>query len=113
MVDGVEQCLFLSAFTPTPNPQSQGSTPSLNLLPVVFHIHHGQLIYGFKVEHGEVKNVVKRGIIVGNANFRLGALGFLPHPDMEQVNVGQHDLLVALKWVQNYICSVGGNPSKV
>lgn len=117
-VEGTEQCLYLSAFTPkndfvTDIQAKQANTKHEALLPVVFHIHHGQLLYGFKTEHGEVKNVVKRKIIVANSNFRLGAMGFLAHPDLQQVNVGQQDLALSLQWVKKYICSLGGDPRKV
>lgn len=104
-VEGEEDCLHLSVF----RPMAQQETSS----PVAFHIHHGQLLYGFRTEHGEVRNVVHKGVVVSNANFRLATLGFLAHPDLEQVNSGQHDLMLALQWVQKYICSVGGDPSRV
>jgi carboxylesterase type B len=104
MVDGMERCLYVSTFALTP---SQSSS-----LPVVFHVHHGQFLYGFKTELGEVKAIVQKQILVSNANFRLGAFGFFAHPDI-QTNVGQQDLLQALTWVRNHICNLGGNPFHV
>merc|ERR1719161_3109362 len=80
-VEGQEQCLFLSVFTPSDAPTKQPTYP------VLFHIHHGQMLYGFKVERGEVKNVVQKGIAVTNANYRLGAMGFLAHPELKEINV--------------------------
>eukprot|EP00746_Dinoflagellata_sp_MGD_P156124 gnl/MRDRNA2_/MRDRNA2_85705_c0_seq1.p1 gnl/MRDRNA2_/MRDRNA2_85705_c0~~gnl/MRDRNA2_/MRDRNA2_85705_c0_seq1.p1 ORF type:complete len:622 (+),score=69.83 gnl/MRDRNA2_/MRDRNA2_85705_c0_seq1:273-1868(+) len=112
-IEGNEQCLYLSVFNPPAPVSADGTAMVMKNLPVVFHIHHGQLLYGFKMEIGEVKNVVKRGISVSNANFRLGALGFFAHPDLEQVNVGQEDLILALKWMKTNIRTLGGNPSRV
>jgi len=47
---------------------------------------------------------------------QLGAFGFLAGPTVEKnavANVGLHDQLAALQWVQDYIYSLGGNKNKV
>jgi len=104
-VEGLERCLYMSVFVPT--------AEKSEALPMVFHVHHGQMLYGFKTEVGEVKKVAQQGIAVSNANFRLGAFGFLAHPDLEQVNVGQQDLIHSLTWLRQYACQFGANPGRV
>jgi carboxylesterase type B len=126
LLEGQEDCLYLSVFTPPSEPEpketrmnahsvleKESKKDPQSLMPVVFHIHHGQMLYGFHIEHGEVRSVVQRGVVVSSANFRLGAFGFLAHPDIQQVNVGQQDLTKALEWVQRHICSFQGNPNQV
>ena len=47
-------------------------------------------------------------------NYRLGALGFLAHPEAApDGNYGLQDIVAALAWVQRHIAALGGDPSKV
>lgn len=51
--------------------------------------------------------------------YRLGAFGFLAHPDFESTpelgdfNVGFLDQVEALKWVRRHIYAFGGDPARV
>ena len=63
--------------------------------------------------------LAKKGAVVVNLNYRLGALGFFAHPALENespggpVNFGLLDQIAALRWVQRNIARFGGNPSNV
>ena len=65
------------------------------------------------------ENLAKKGIIVVTVNYRLGALGFLAHPDLFKespdapANFGLLDQLAGLKWVKRNIASFGGDPDNI
>ena len=68
----------------------------------VFLYRGGQL-----ARHGDV--------VVVTINYRLGALGFLGHPDLGDPdgfigNWGLHDQVAALRWVRDHIAQFGGDP---
>ncbi len=55
-----------------------------------------------------------------SANYRLGALGFLAHPELSREsghnasgNYGMMDIVAALKWVQANARAFGGDPANV
>lgn len=93
----------------------------------MFWIHGGgnqqgstsQISGGTEFYHG--KNLSERGkIVVVTIQYRLGALGYLVHPGLEQEsplgisgNYGVMDQIFALEWVQNNISAFGGNPDNV
>ena len=55
-------------------------------------------------------------ILFVSINYRLGPLGFPLGPEAVTrgvLNLGLHDQLIALQWVQNNIALFGGDPSKV
>ena len=64
--------------------------------------------------------LAKKGVIVVTTNYRLGPLGFLAHPDLDNEspnnvsgNYGILDQVAALQWVQRNIGAFGGDPSRV
>jgi para-nitrobenzyl esterase len=68
------------------------------------------------------KHLAERGIIVVTINYRLGALGFLAHPDITREangagappgNFGLQDQIAALRWIQHNIAQFGGDPKRV
>lgn len=64
----------------------------------------------------QAKSHNEKGIIFVALNYRLGALGFLPGPDVEKdgdLNAGLLDQRLALKWVQDNIHLFGGSRDKV
>ena len=103
-----EDCLFLNVFKPVTNNEK--------LLPVMVYIHGGGFQLGsiffslsdasFLASYGEV--------IVVSINYRLGPFGFLYGGNSDAPgNVGFHDQLLGLKWVQENIENFGGDPNKV
>ena len=89
--------------------------------PVMVWIHGGTLIWGTaqsKMYDGQA--FAKRGIVLVSINYRLGALGYLAHPELSREspdgvsgNYGLLDQIAALKWVRANIASFGGNARNV
>jgi len=108
-----EDCLYLNVWSPARSAKDR--------LPVMVWIHGGGFIAGATAEklyHSE--HIAKKGVIVVTIGYRLGALGFLAHPDLSAENdkhtsgnYGLLDMVAALKWVQRNISAFGGNPNRV
>ncbi|MET7575636.1 carboxylesterase family protein [Streptomyces sp. NPDC005492] len=108
-----EDCLYLNVWTPDPAPAAG--------LPVMVWIHGGGNRYG----HGsqdihDGRAMAGRGLVVVTLNHRLGALGFLAHPELAAEddlgasgNYGLLDIVAALTWVRENIAAFGGDPDKV
>ncbi len=109
-----EDCLFLNIWTP-PNAAEGGD------LPVIVYIYGGGSTIGssgMALYGGE--EVARRGAIFVNFNYRVGAMGFMAHPDLTAEspnrasgNYGYLDQIAALRWVQRNIAAFGGDPDKV
>ncbi|KAF4576968.1 hypothetical protein EYR36_004952 [Pleurotus pulmonarius] len=96
------------------------ATPS-SRLPVLVWIYGG----GFEAGTTRMYNggpIVERSIDLGepiiyvSMNYRLNAFGFLAGKEIRDAkvgNLGLHDQREALRWVQKYIVSFGGDPQKV
>lgn len=107
---GDEDCLYLNVFT--------GVMPHdknfVEYQPVMFYIHGGGFIYGSGNDIlQEPEFLVQKGVVVVTVNYRLGPLGFLCVGKKARGNMGIHDQILALKWVQNNIAAFGGDPRKV
>lgn len=116
-IEGNEDCLYLNIWTPD----------TVASLPVLVFIHGGgnqqgsssEVNGGTQMFHG--KNMSERGnVVVVTIQYRLGPLGFLVHPGLEEENVnnisGNYailDQILALTWIKSNIEKFGGNPSKV
>lgn len=109
-----EDCLYLNIWTPA------GSTPE-SRLPVLFWVHGGAFMHGCGNEK-EFDGVgfAKKGVILVTINYRVNALGFFAHPELEKENeeqvsgnYGILDQLFALKWVRENISAFGGDPEKI
>ncbi|MBN1464668.1 carboxylesterase family protein [candidate division KSB1 bacterium] len=108
-----EDCLYLNIWTP--------AKTNADRLPVLVYIHGGALTEGsgsIAVYDGEA--LAKKGIIVITINYRLGALGFLAHPELTAEtphhfsgNYGFLDQVAALQWIKDNIAVFGGDPSRV
>jgi len=103
---GEEDCLQLNVWTP-----GARSEP----LPVLLFIHGGGHAIGSAVDplyRGAALAAFGQGAVVVTINYRLGALGFLLHPEVP-ANLGLRDQVAALQWVQRNIAAFGGDPSRV
>jgi len=99
-----EDCLSLNIWT--------GSVAGR--APVMVWIHGG----GFRSGSGasplyEGSQLARAGAVVVTINYRLGALGFLAHPEFGGGNWGLHDQIESLRWVRDNIAAFGGDPSNV
>jgi para-nitrobenzyl esterase len=108
-----EDCLFLNVWTPAKSKKEK--------LPVMVWIYGGGFAMGATsapVYYGD--QIAKNGVILVSVAYRLGALGFLAHPELTAEsekkvsgNYGLLDQIAGLKWVQENIEVFGGDPAKV
>ena len=100
-----EDCLYLNVWTTSCDPGAQQ--------PVMLWIHGGGNLGGAGSEDAyDGASLAKRGITAVTINYRLGAFGFLAHPDVG-ANFGVLDYVAALEWVAANITAFGGDPGKV
>lgn len=106
-----EDCLFLNVWTPAADGKKR---------PVLFWIHGGGHAYGsggWPAYDG--RNLAEKGdVVVITVNHRLNAFGYMAlgdrFPEFKSVaNVGDLDLVAALKWVQANAVAFGGDPGNV
>jgi len=108
-----EDCLYLNVWT--------ANLQGARLQPVMVWIHGGAFATGsggYPAYDGT--RLAQRGVVVVTINYRLGALGFLAHPELSAEserdvsgNYGMLDQIKALEWVRNNIAAFGGDPSQV
>jgi len=107
-----EDCLYLNVWTAAPTAKERR--------PVMVWIHGGGLTSGMSWEtlsHGT--KLAPEGVVLVTIAYRLGALGFLAHPELTREsgkgsgNYGLFDALAALEWVHANIAKFGGDPSRV
>ena len=107
-----EDCLTLNIWRP--------AHPSRTKLPVVVFIYGG----GFTIGSSGMPNyggteIARRGAVFVNFNYRVGAFGFLAHPELSREqgghsgNYGLMDQIAALRWVRANIAAFGGDPDQV
>ena len=108
-----EDCLYLNVWTAAP----AGAAPR----PVMVFFHGG----GWSRWSGSMPSLdgstlARKGAIVVTLNYRLGAFGFLAHPELNAEspnhvsgNYGLLDQIAALRWVQANIAAFGGDPKRV
>ena len=110
--DESEDCLVLNVFTPEASRRRKR--------PVMFWMHGGGFTQGSaggpQYDGGAL---ARRGdVVVVTVNHRLNAMGYLYlgelHPDFaDSGNVGELDLILALRWVRDNIEAFGGDPGNV
>lgn len=108
-----EDCLYLNVWTGAKSPSEKR--------PVIVWIYGGGFGSGgtnVPIYDGEA--LAKKGVILISANYRVGILGFLAHPELTAEspnhasgNYGLMDQLAALQWVKKNIASFGGDPNNV
>jgi para-nitrobenzyl esterase len=108
--DSNEDCLYLNIFTPK---QARNKK-----LAVLVWIHGGGNFDGESNDYDASKLASKGNLVVVTLNYRLGLLGWLANPALDNEghpfgNYGLIDQQLALKWVQKNIASFGGDPKRV
>jgi para-nitrobenzyl esterase len=106
-----EDCLYLNIWTP--------AKATTDRLAVMVYLYGG----GSSSGSGSVRlywgdQLSKKGVIVVTLNYRVGALGFLAHPNLTKEsgtsgNYGLLDSIAALKWVRQNIEVFGGDLDNV
>lgn len=101
-----EDCLVVSVTAPT----------DADDLPVMVWFHGGAYVAGGgespKYDAGAL--VREGGVVVVNVTYRLGVFGYLTPPGAGgDDNLGLHDQILALRWVQDNIAAFGGDPDNV
>jgi para-nitrobenzyl esterase len=108
-----EDCLFLNVWTPGLEREAKR--------PVMFYIHGGAYAHGSGASPlYDGAALCRRGdVVVVTVNHRLNAFGYLylhglAGADLaDSGNVGQLDLILALRWVRENIAQFGGDPGRV
>jgi len=108
-----EDCLYLNVWTQANRANDRR--------PVMFWIYGGAYTEGGgNSPHNDGENLAKKGVILVNFNYRLGALGFFSHPELTKESGGKgtgnqalFDSIAALTWVKNNIAAFGGDPNNV
>lgn len=109
--DHDEDCLFLSVYAP-----SNATVDSR--LPVFFWMQGGGFnkLSALDYDGSGIIQAAEYDAIVVQLNYRVGLYGFLAAAEVEKdgsINNGLKDQRKALEWVQKYITSFGGDPSRV
>lgn len=109
-----EDCLSLNVWAPV---GAGGERP------VMIFVHGGGFTTGLGASMLYDGSHLARagGVVVVSFNYRLGALGFLAHPDLTEShpagrvlgNWGLLDQIAALRWVKDNISAFGGEPRNV
>ena len=108
-----EDCLYLNVWAPS------SAKAGANLPVIVFIYGGGGTIgsSGMAVYGGE--SIAKQGAVFVSFNYRVGALGFMAHPELSREqgghsgNYGYLDQNAALRWIHDNIAAFGGDASKV
>ncbi|MHB9756970.1 carboxylesterase/lipase family protein [Streptomyces sp. BYX5S] len=105
-----EDCLTVNVTAP--------AAGSAKPRPVMVHLHGGDHTDGAGAMNGAARLAARGDVVVVTVNYRLGALGYLAHPDLEKKgvesgNYGFLDQRAALRWVRRNAAAFGGDPGNV
>jgi len=107
-----EDCLYLNVWTAARSARERR--------PVMVWIHGGGFTAGATAEPPyDGLRFAQQGIVLVTIAYRLGAFGFLAHPELDREighpsgNYGLRDMIAALKWVRANIAAFGGDPQRV
>ncbi|TVY80951.1 Carboxylesterase patB [Lachnellula suecica] len=124
-----EACLVLDVYVPESTFNNNSSSKSRLLpkynngskdlaAPVLVYIHGGGFTVGSK--DSNPAGLIARsqlndgeGIVFVAINYRLGLYGWLGGAEGTIPNLGLHDQMMALHWIQKYIPLFGGDPEQV
>ena len=109
-----EDCLYMNIWAPA------NAKPGAKLPVVVFMYGGGSTIGSSGMANYGGQEFAKQGAIFVNFNYRVGAFGFMAHPQLTAEspnhasgNYAHLDQVAALKWINRNIAKFGGDPSKV
>jgi para-nitrobenzyl esterase len=108
-----EDCLYLNVWAP--------ALKGKESLPVLVYFYGGGFVAGDGSEaRYDGESMAQKGIVALTVNYRLGAFGFMAHPELSgesaqkaSGNYGLLDQAAALKWVAENIAQFGGDPKRV
>lgn len=107
-----EDCLYLNIWTPAKKADEK--------LPVLVWYFGGALQWGYPSEmEFDGERLARRGIVVVSVCYRIGAMGFLAHPELTKsqpdgyANFGNLDQVAGLSWVARNIENFGGDPDNI
>lgn len=107
-----EDCLYLNVYAP------KNFAEKSEARPVMVWFYGGGVVAGESNDYDGAKLARQGDAIVVTVNYRVGFLGFLANPALDQEghefgNYGLMDQQLALKWVQANIARFGGDPHNV
>jgi para-nitrobenzyl esterase len=108
-----EDCLYLNVWTPAAS-GAQEKRPVMMLL-----YGGGNQLGAASQQNYDGAGLAAKGAVVVTMNYRLGALGFLAHPELTAEGGGRSgnyallDALAGLQWIQANIAAFGGDASRV
>lgn len=111
LVFGAEDCLTLNIYGPAAEPE--------RARPVMVFIPGGAFTIGAGANYDPTRLALAQDRVMVTINYRLGALGWLAHPDFAEDgegaggNWGLLDQQAALRWIQDNIAAFGGDPRDV
>ena len=106
-----EDCLTLNIWTAALRSSEKRS--------VMIWIHGGGFQFGSSATPKyDGSELAKKSVVCVSFNYRLGALGFLALPGLDEEghpsgNFGLQDQLAAIRWVRNNIAAFGGDPNNI
>ena len=108
-----EDCLYLNVWT--------GAKSARERRPVLVYFYGGGLVAGDGSEpRYDGESMARQGIVAVTVNYRLGAFGFMAHPELTQEsphhasgNYGLLDQAAAIRWVRENIAAFGGDPRHI
>lgn len=107
-----EDCLYLNVWT--------GAKSADEKQPVLVWFFGGGFQWGYTAEmEFDGERLARRGVVVVAVNYRLGALGFMAHPELTKAqpeapaNFGSLDQQAGLNWVIRNIAAFGGDPENI
>lgn len=108
-----EDCLYLNIWTAARSADERR--------PVMVWLYAGGFSWGSGSDAAvDGEALARKGVVLITLNYRVGALGFLAHPELTAEsgrgasgNYGLHDQIAALRWIKGNIAAFGGDPGNV
>jgi len=109
-----EDCLYLNLWAPAGSKAGEKR-------PVLVFIYGGAFVQGTaNMANYSGEHLAKKGVVYVAMNYRVGAFGFMAHPELSAENGrkssgnwGLLDQIAALQWIHRNIAAFGGDPGNV